>query len=201
MTLEEQMAQIDATLRTMTMPVHIQKAVQAGIDAQAEFERQKAKLVAERQALADAMKQQVSADLYERRKAEREAEDAATAKAQAGLAEETAQRIDAYDDGVTNLRRAAAGFVRVLAHNAAQSKLAAALTTGRAPDILSPMQLQTDLSQLWLAILKEALPPEFRNRFGTIEFGSSITARHPPGIDHVEAERKRMAPILALTKD
>jgi hypothetical protein len=193
MTLQQKLDEMDRAIRSYSLPPHVAKTIQAGIDAQAEHERQLAKLKAERTAIAEAMKQQVGLDEFEKRRAEAEREAQATAAAQAALRTQVDMYLDLYDDICTNLRRAAAATAAAMDAMAGVGKLAGSLGNGRVPDTCSPMQLQTDLSQLWLALLKEGLPPAFRNRIGTIEFGSSISARHPLGTDHVEAERKRLA--------
>jgi hypothetical protein len=122
--LEDQMALIGAQLRSLTMDPATAKASALGEEAKRSHEAKRVALQRELEELAAAQRQQVGLDTYLKRKAEKEAEAAATAAAQAALAEETTQRLDAFDDIVANLKRAAAGVVRVLARNAAQSKLA-----------------------------------------------------------------------------
>jgi hypothetical protein len=201
-TIEEKMSQIGAQLRSLTMDAATAKAIALGEQAKRDHEAKRTALLRELEELAAAQKQQVGLDQYLARKAEREREEAATVKAQAELATQVDLYVSLYDDTVANLRRAAAATAAAMDAMAGVGKLAASLGNGRVPDTCSPMQLQKDLSQLWLALLKEGLPAQFRNRLGAIEFGSSITARHPSGADHVEAERRRLARhIMPLAKD
>jgi hypothetical protein len=150
--------------------------------------------------LREAQRTQVTLADYERRKAEKVAEQAATAAAQAALREATAQYLDAFDDAASNLRRAAEATAKALAAMDVVGKLAATLNeTGRRPDAANVLELANTLSLLIPWAYRRV--PGHRHRLGPLTWPSASEARHPDHTDPVEAEKKRMAPILALTRD
>jgi len=191
--LEEQVAAIDAKLRTWSLPAHVLRDVERGEAALRAHEAEKTKLMREREELAAAMKQQLSDSEYQRRRKTREQEEAETAAAQAALQAAVERYLDAHDDIVRLQRMAAEANARALAEMGEVGRLAAGLGSGRRPDSCSVIDLEKALSLLNLASLKAGLPPTYRNRFGVLEFASAIDARYPPGHDWAEAEKVRMA--------
>src|SRR5262245_52870393 len=113
--LEAKMAELDRQLRVWSMPAHIARDIERGEAAAAEHARQKEALLKERADLAEAMAQQVSASEYEKRKAEREAREAAITQAKAALKEVAGEYVEAFTGLVRNLQSAAAGVTRVQA--------------------------------------------------------------------------------------
>jgi hypothetical protein len=198
--LEEQLAVLDSKLRAWTLPAHIARDIERGEEARREHERQKTKLMKERAELAEAMKMQLSADEFERRKRERAAEEQATAAAQAALREAVAQYLDAHEDICVNLRRAAEATTKAPAAMDVVGKLAATLNeTGRRPDAANTLELATSLALLIPWAYRKV--PGHRHRLGPLTWPSASEARHPDHTDPVEAEKKRMAAqILPLAQ-
>lgn len=188
-------------LRVHTMPGHLAKDIERGLEAQREHARQKAKLEAERAELAEAVKRQVSAEEYTKRRREREAEEAQTAAAQQALREAVDAYLTSYASIVAGLRQAAEGTAAALAEMKRIGQWAASLSAdGRQPDATNTLQLATDLSLLIPRAYKDGVPSH-KFRLGVLEWPSAADAKYPPGADHVEAERQRLTRhILPLCK-
>lgn len=192
-TLEQQMAQIDATLRSLTMPPHIVKDIERGEAARAEFERTKARLIAERDALREAQRTQVTLATYEQRKAEREREEAQDAAARATLKTQVAERADLFDDYIANLARAAQAAAAILAKDDEIGRITMALTpNARRSDAVNTLQTATDLSLAVGAVFKASMPATFRHRWGTLTWSAASDGRWRPGAAWVEDEKQRL---------
>jgi hypothetical protein len=196
-TLEEQMAQLDARIRVWSMPAHLAKAITEGERAQAEHERQKKALLKERAEIAEAMAKQVSAADYQKRKAEREERDRQIAAAEAALREAADEYAATYAALVANLQAAADGVGKALAQMRVIGQLGTALSLdGRVPHACNTQQLESDIAMLVAAAFKTV--PGHKFRLGALTWPSAADAHYQAGADWAGKERARvLAQIVA----
>jgi hypothetical protein len=136
------------------------------------------------------MAQQVSASEYVKRKAAREAHEAAIAQAEAALKEVAEEYTATFASLVEHLRAAASDITKAQAQMRTMGQLALPLSTdGRAPVGTNPTQLQSDLAQLISAAF--AAVPGHRHRLGSLTWPSS-ELRWPAGGDWAAKEAQRV---------